>query len=104
MSGESKDDLLKTLTASCGKDDTVTFKASTSSLVQNLSITAEKLGKEVPDVEINDSGIVFMSESVLINNVMMHFFRNSMDHGIETTEERNAKGKKSIGKNFYIPR
>lgn len=59
---------------------------------------AERLGKAVPNIIINSHGIRFPQDSApIFKNVMMHSFRNAMDHGIETVAERLAAGKPEAG-------
>ena len=53
-----------------------------------------QLGKEVPIVI--EEGLyhkVKPENEYLIKNVLMHCFRNSLDHGIENKQERLSKGK-----------
>jgi HPt (histidine-containing phosphotransfer) domain-containing protein len=55
---------------------------------------AKDLRKEVPKISVADSGIFFTREGGdLLRNVFSHLVRNSMDHGIESREERQAAGK-----------
>jgi two-component system chemotaxis sensor kinase CheA len=59
---------------------------------------AEKLGKKVQPLEINDHGCFLPAEE--LNEIFasyVHVFRNSMDHGIENPEERLALGKAESG-------
>jgi len=59
---------------------------------------AKELGKPEPVIEINAEGFVIRNDSKeLFNNVCMHNFRNSLDHGIETAEVREANGKSPEG-------
>jgi two-component system chemotaxis sensor kinase CheA len=56
------------------------------------------LGKEPPQISIDDHGIVVRNQiSGLLKNLFVHLFRNSMDHGLETPAERLAAGKPPIG-------
>ncbi len=56
---------------------------------------AKDLGKDVPHVVHSGfDGIYFTSESyVVLNNTLLHIIRNSMDHGIESPDERRMRGK-----------
>jgi chemotaxis protein histidine kinase CheA len=59
---------------------------------------AKELSKEPPAITIEDHNIVLRTQIVdLLKNVFMHLYRNSMDHGIETSSERVAKGKAPAG-------
>lgn len=66
---------------------------------ESLPSLSKELGKEPPKLEVNDNGIQIRNQvSDLLRNVFMHLYRNSMDHGIETATDRQAKGKDSRGK------
>ena len=57
--------------------------------------------KELKNLKINieDHGIRFSRKvSPMLKDVFMHMVRNSMDHGIETKDQRLAKGKDMKGK------
>ncbi|MEC7182960.1 MAG: ATP-binding protein, partial [Bdellovibrionota bacterium] len=70
-----------------------------SNLIKSLESLAEDLEKEVPEVVIDDGGILFNYEkSSAMKDIFTHIVRNSIDHGIETPEERKKKGKNSKGK------
>ena len=67
-------------------------------VIESLPSLAEELGKPVPDVRIDDDYILpKMAISELINDICMHVFRNSLDHGIEGEAERKKQGKKPQG-------
>jgi GAF domain-containing protein len=60
---------------------------------------ARELGKSVPDVEWVDDGTLLDAEwGRVMKDALVHTFRNSLDHGIETREEREALGKAPRGK------
>lgn len=60
---------------------------------------AERLGKKMLPLEINDHGCYLPPEELNeIFSSYVHVFRNSMDHGIETPEERLSAGKPEAGK------
>jgi len=63
-------------------------------LVHDLS---RKSGKKV-DFQL-DGGETELDKTVIetITDPLVHLMRNSMDHGLETTEERLARGKSDIG-------
>lgn len=67
-------------------------------VLSNAEMLARDLKKESPNVTINDSGIKLSSQGQeLVRNAFVHIIRNTMDHGIETAEERKAKGKSPQG-------
>jgi HPt (histidine-containing phosphotransfer) domain-containing protein len=60
---------------------------------------ARELGKSVPHIEWVDDGTLLDAEwGRLMKDALMHTFRNALDHGIETREEREAMGKAPQGK------
>jgi len=64
----------------------------------SLPALAADLGKAAPVVEIEDNGYVIHAHSAaLLQNVFMHLIRNAVDHGLETPQERLAKGKPEVG-------
>lgn len=69
-----------------------------SGIHSSLGPLAKELNKEKPKVTVNDNDIVLKKEiSPLLRNVCMHLYRNSMDHGLETPEERKTLGKEIQG-------
>ncbi|WP_084637691.1 Hpt domain-containing protein [Paludibacterium yongneupense] len=67
-------------------------------LLESLPSLADELGKETPLVKIVDNGYVVRNQaSGTLKNVFMHLFRNSMDHGLESPDERVALGKPVAG-------
>ena len=59
---------------------------------------AQELGKERPVFDVNAPSVrVPGKTSELIQNVLVHVLRNSVDHGLETADERSAKGKDPCG-------
>ena len=59
---------------------------------------SRKLGKDIEFEMIGDTTEVDKNIIETISDPLMHLVRNSVDHGIETNEERAAKGKKEKGK------
>lgn len=74
------------LTATFQKMNRIVFDAS------------RKLGKDVDFEMIGDSTEVDKNISERISDPLMHLVRNSVDHGIESKEERIAAGKPPRGK------
>ncbi len=67
-------------------------------VLANAEMLARDLNKEFPVISIHDSGIQLSTEGQqLIRDSFIHIIRNSMDHGIETAQERVAKGKTAEG-------
>ncbi len=67
-------------------------------IVESMPSLAKELGKEAPQISIADNGIVVRNQAIgLLKNVFTHLFRNSMDHGLETAEARQAAGKSPAG-------
>ena len=66
-----------------------------SSNIKELSL---ELGKPAPKLVFSDSNIRFYQKKYpILIDVFMHCIRNSLDHGIETAEEREDKGKNRTG-------
>ncbi|MFP3711415.1 chemotaxis protein CheA, partial [Paraburkholderia sp. SIMBA_009] len=69
-----------------------------SGVLDSLPSLAHELGKQAPNVRIDDNGYRLRAQAGgTLNNVFMHLLRNSMDHGIETAEARTAQGKTPAG-------
>ncbi|VVE88323.1 MCP four helix bundle domain-containing protein [Pandoraea bronchicola] len=67
-------------------------------VLDSLPSLASELGKPAPAVRIDDNGYRLRSPAVrILRDVFMHLLRNSMDHGLESAEERRAKGKPAAG-------
>ncbi|MBQ9119934.1 MAG: chemotaxis protein CheA [Lachnospiraceae bacterium] len=59
---------------------------------------SRKLGKDIEFEMVGDTTEVDKNIIEHISDPLMHLVRNSVDHGIETKEEREAKGKKERGR------
>ena len=69
-----------------------------ANVIESTPSLAKELGKEIPAIKIEENGYVVHNQaSGLLKNVFMHLFRNAMDHGIETPEERIKNGKPPAG-------
>jgi two-component system chemotaxis sensor kinase CheA len=67
-------------------------------LLESLPSLASELGKEAPRVVIADNGYVLRNQAAgTLKNVFMHLFRNALDHGLESPDERLALGKPVAG-------
>jgi two-component system chemotaxis sensor kinase CheA len=70
-----------------------------TSLDEQMQSLADELGKEIHKVDILNGDVRVDSETYRgVLNSLVHAFRNSMDHGIESPEERKALGKDPKGK------
>jgi signal transduction histidine kinase len=59
---------------------------------------ARDLNKETPLIQIEDQDVCFSPEGAeILRNIFSHLIRNSMDHGIESREERLSSGKSATG-------
>ncbi|MEY4563300.1 MAG: hypothetical protein RLZZ618_2577, partial [Pseudomonadota bacterium] len=77
---------------------TQTLPEILSGTLESLPSLAQELGKEVPNVEIDERGIVVRTQaSGLLKNLFTHLLRNSVDHGIEPAAVREAQGKPAAG-------
>ena len=73
---------------------TESFRDVLSGVLESLPDLAAELGKEAPEIRIEDHGYVVRNQAGgLLKNVFMHLFRNSVDHGLETAEVRLGKAK-----------
>lgn len=69
-----------------------------SGVIQSIPSLSKELGKPNPEFCIRADNLYMKPSSFpLLNNVFSHIFRNSLDHGIETPEERIQAGKKAEG-------
>lgn len=55
------------------------------------------LGKDVAFRVANEVGTLDRDDYARCQTILEHMVRNALDHGIETTEERTAQGKPSVG-------
>lgn len=86
---------IKSITSAIG---TESLASLLDALIRSLPEMAAQLGKATPQVVINDNNIRFNSDiAPVIKNVLTHSFRNSMDHGLETSIERKKLGKPEFG-------
>jgi two-component system, chemotaxis family, sensor kinase CheA len=63
----------------------------------NAENLAEKLGKQVQVKQIGADTEVFFQRLEPLFDVLIHLVRNSVDHGLESNEERKRSGKPGIG-------
>lgn len=75
------------------------FEAYVMDILDERKSLASILNKAVPSVKIlNDMDLTVDRQlAELLDSALIHLLRNSLDHGIETPEERLAKGKSPHG-------
>jgi putative methionine-R-sulfoxide reductase with GAF domain/signal transduction histidine kinase len=67
-------------------------------VVDSVTSLAKQLDKIPPKIDIDDGGILIKKNSYnMMNNIFMHVFRNAIDHGLESEDERKGKGKNIQG-------
>ena len=67
-------------------------------IFDSLPALANELGKVPPIIDIQDNGYVIRTQiGGMLKNVFMHLLRNSLDHGLENTEERMQQNKPAAG-------
>ncbi|MBF0237314.1 MAG: Hpt domain-containing protein [SAR324 cluster bacterium] len=78
--------------------DTESLDKTVSEVIQSLPSIAKEIGKPTPTVLVKDQNVRIRSEIVpMLKDVFMHLFRNAIDHGIESREERVRSGKSDKG-------
>ncbi|HYX37254.1 MAG TPA: GAF domain-containing protein, partial [Oligoflexus sp.] len=76
-----------------------TVAGLTAALRETLPSIAQSLGKKPPQIHIEGRHILLNREnSELMEGVLTHCLRNSIDHGIEAPGERLKAGKDEVGK------
>lgn len=74
------------------------FDATLSGIISAVAPIAKQLGKETPVVNLTHKDIHLKKNiAATLRNVLMHVFRNSLDHGLESSTDRLAKGKNIVG-------
>ncbi|MBT0571681.1 Hpt domain-containing protein [Curvibacter sp. CHRR-16] len=69
-----------------------------SGVIQSLPSLAKELGKDAPQVVVQEAGILVRTQLAnTLGNVFMHLYRNALDHGLELPAERVAMGKPQAG-------
>lgn len=78
--------------------DSVPFEKAIEELTNSLPSIAKQLEKQTPQVIFSGVPTGIRREHLpLVNDVFTHLLRNSMDHGIESPDERVSLGKKPEG-------
>lgn len=69
-----------------------------SEVANSLPSLAKAVDKPAPEVKLDCDEIFFDKPTRnMLNDVLMHCLRNSIDHGIESPDERKGKGKNEQG-------
>ncbi len=97
-STDSKDTLRHILNL-CSDITSNTMEKILDDATHDLSELANKLHKAAPQVTINDPSQARFSyrQSIIIKDIFVHIFRNSLYHGIEKPEIRSHKNKPPYG-------
>ena len=68
-------------------------------VITSVKSLARNLGKPEPHISIDD-GDAFIKREIhsTLHNIFMHVFSNAIDHGIESPQERQDKGKPEAGR------
>ncbi|HVK62601.1 MAG TPA: ATP-binding protein [Bdellovibrionales bacterium] len=91
-------DLLGLSSASGSDSDTFVLEDILSVHLSTLKEIAQQLEKAPPKIVFEASNVRFKkTEHASLVNSFVHAFRNSIDHGIETKEERIGAGKSEAG-------
>jgi len=70
-----------------------------SSIVESLPALAQSLGKQEPEVSINNGNLQIKIQSIgVVKDIFTHLFRNCVDHGLEMPADRLANGKPAQGR------
>jgi signal transduction histidine kinase len=68
-------------------------------LTECLPVLARDLHKEIPAFHLEHPGLLLTEKAEdIFRQVFVHLLRNSMDHGLESAQERLQKGKEAQGK------
>jgi HPt (histidine-containing phosphotransfer) domain-containing protein len=68
-------------------------------LLNDVPRLAADLGKFQPDIIFRDPGLSIQQAAYdLFRNTFTHLLRNALDHGLETVEERQSRGKTARGR------
>ncbi len=91
-------DALKNIKKLVDLAETERFETIIAGILEAVPALASELDKAKPRILINDGNIVFKRPVFqLFKNTFMHLFRNSLDHGLEPAQERQAMGKAPEG-------
>lgn len=78
--------------------NTVTLEKNLADVIASLPSIAAQLDKKAPQVVIAPNNVLIKeSAHELLSGIFAHLLRNSVDHGLESTEERISKDKNPQG-------
>lgn len=81
-----------------GAIGTETIDSIIENILTSIPEMAETLGKKAPKIVIKDNDIRLSADiAPVLRNVLTHTFRNSVDHGLESSDERTQSGKEEQG-------
>ena len=81
-----------------GQGQNATLHDRLEGLVLQVSLVAENLGKKALNtVYHGEDQFLEQNEWMVMSGIFSHLIRNSLDHGVETSEKRNALGKAPEG-------
>ncbi|TAN71836.1 MAG: HAMP domain-containing protein [Methylobacter sp.] len=70
-----------------------------ASIVESLPALAQSLGKQEPEVSIDNGELQLKIQSIgVVKDIFTHLFRNCVDHGLEMPADRLANGKSAQGR------
>jgi HAMP domain-containing protein/HPt (histidine-containing phosphotransfer) domain-containing protein len=91
--------VLKNLKHKLSRIGQIELKRLVDGSVDAMASLSKELNKPTPEVSIVDLGISFNNAiAEPLKSSFMHIVRNSMDHGIESAEERTSANKNAAGK------
>ena len=77
---------------------TQSIKDTLSGVIDSIPSLAAELGKKCPKISITAEHIMVKNQLTgMLKNAFMHIFRNSLDHGIESSDKRASRGKSDEG-------
>jgi chemotaxis protein histidine kinase CheA len=79
-----------------------TFEKLISFLAINMEDIAHEFDRPMPEVVMTGTSLKFNAEvGQTLKNIFIHLIRNSIDHGIETIEERELIKKRTRGRIYF---
>jgi HPt (histidine-containing phosphotransfer) domain-containing protein len=92
-------DALRMINRSIERSNATPVQEVVREIARMLPSLARELHKAPPDVDCADVAASLTPDAAqLVRDVLVHVFRNAMDHGIEPSAEREAKGKPGRGR------
>jgi len=95
---EERDAALRQVRNSLQSMGTLPLEDVLSGVLESLPSLAQELGKTAPLTRIASQGVAVRTQIAdVLKNVFTHLYRNAMDHGIESPQQRAALGKPLAG-------